>query len=175
VAAGQGSQGGGSKLTTTEQDAGQAADFAAMASAIVGLAEALTGKSGTLALDQLVRQQILTQETAVRVWNRSGRKMAAVRSAADEIAELRRTIGFGRRPGELDNSGPRPVSRSVTFGSDDGRKRASAVAEERRYQREIAERGQLRPASAEFRERHPELNMTRPPGSDLYAEERARS
>jgi hypothetical protein len=182
--------------TTTEQSAGQLADqaapeshddpmaraeaqareniadFAAMAEAIVGLAELVTQKAGTLALDQLVRGRYLTQECAVRVWRRSGRQDTPPQPLPG-IREYREQFGY-RRPGELDNSGPRPVSRSVTFDSDDRRKRATAQAEERRYNREIAERVQLRPGAADFRERHPELNMTRPPGSDLYAEERAR-
>lgn len=51
-------------------------DFAAMASAIVSLAEAITAKQGTLALDQLVRQRYQTQDAAARVWRRSGRQDA---------------------------------------------------------------------------------------------------
>lgn len=178
-------QGGSSKLTTTtEQSAAERraqaeaqareniADFAAMAEAIVGLAEALTAKQGTLALDQLVRQRFLTQECAVRVWRRSGREQAPVQPLPG-IKEYREQFGY-RRPGELDNSGPRPVSRSVNFDNDDARKRAAGLADERRYNREIAERGQLGPGAAAFRARHPELDMSRSPDSDLATEEGAR-
>jgi len=147
------------------------ADFAAMAEAIVGLAEMVTQRAGMLALDQLVRGRYLTQECAVSVWRRSGRQDTPPQPLPG-IREYREQFGY-RRPGELDNSGPRPVSRSVTFNPDDARKRASALAEERRYNTEIAQRGQLRTGAAAFRARHPELEMTRPPGSDLDAEERA--
>ena len=147
------------------------ADFAEMASAIVGLAELVTQKAGTLALDQLVRGRYLSQECAVRVWRRSGRQDAPA-PPLPGIREYREEFGY-RRPGELDNSGPCPVSRSVTFSVDEPRKRASALAEERRYNAEIAQRGRLRPEAAAFRARHPELDMARPPDSDLDTEERA--
>jgi hypothetical protein len=145
-----------------------AADALALFSGYVGVAELVTGKAGTAALDQLVRQRALTPDEAARIWRRSGRQDAP---AAPEMTlqQYRQQFGY-RRPQEIDNSGPRPVGRSVAFDPDDARKRAAAVAEDRRYHREIAERGQLRPEVASFRRRN-RLDRSVVPGTDFAVQE----